>query len=154
MGFLAWPRATAAVGPQRPEPDDFDPPTFPEPEPPILVVTTDEIPGFEIDVVLGTVLGVTPRTHNTYSEGVKRLDGQMNPGLQVIMAYWRQKAITQMAQAAQNRGATAVVAMRFDNREVSEMWCEITAYGTAVIAHRICPPDRGVAQVPQPPQDA
>jgi hypothetical protein len=39
-----------------------------------------------------------------------------------------------MAAHARASGGTAVINMRFDHRNVSEMWMEICAYGTCVIA--------------------
>ena len=37
-------------------------------------------------------------------------------------------------EEARNRGANAVVAMRFDTSEMGDTWTEICAYGTAVVA--------------------
>src|SRR3954462_13505646 len=39
-----------------------------------------------------------------------------------------------MIDEARNRGANAVVAMRFDTSEMGDTWTEICAYGTAVVA--------------------
>jgi hypothetical protein len=42
-------------------------------------------------------------------------------------------------------GANAVIGMQFEHREVGEMWMEMCAYGTAVIAYLAAdkrPPDR------------
>ena len=39
-----------------------------------------------------------------------------------------------MLEEARNRGANAVVAMRFDTSEMGDTWTEICAYGTAVVA--------------------
>jgi uncharacterized protein YbjQ (UPF0145 family) len=38
-----------------------------------------------------------------------------------------------MVEAANRRGANAVVGMRFDNRDVTPPWREVCAYGTAVL---------------------
>jgi len=100
----------------------------------MLVVTTDNLPGYEIRKVLGDVLGVTARTHNAYAEGVKALDGALNPRMAAALAQWREEAVARMTEEAERRGANAVVGMRFDHREITEMWAEICAYGTAVIA--------------------
>ncbi|HWB35318.1 MAG TPA: heavy metal-binding domain-containing protein, partial [Rugosimonospora sp.] len=42
----------------------------------MLVVTTDGVPGYRVRAVLGEVVGVTARTHNPYSEGVKGMNGK------------------------------------------------------------------------------
>jgi len=39
-----------------------------------------------------------------------------------------------MTEQARARGANAVLGMRFDHRDISEVWGEMCAYGTAVYA--------------------
>lgn len=114
---------------------------------PMLVVTIDTLPGYEIRKVLGQVMGVTARTHNPYSEGVKALNGLQNPQMVGALRYWREEAVQKMVEEAQRRGANAIVGMRFDNREITDYWAEICAYGTAVIAARPRP-SGGVAPPP------
>lgn len=99
----------------------------------MLVVTTESIPGYQIHAVIGEVVGVTARTFNPYIEGVKSLNGKLNPQLLRLLAQIRQEAIAYMASAAERRGANAVVGMRFDNRDVTPPWREVCAYGTAVL---------------------
>lgn len=99
----------------------------------MMIVTTEQIPGYEIRSVLGEVLGINARTHNPYAEGVRfRSYGELNPRMTQSLARWREEAIVRMAAAAQRRGANAVIGMRFDHREIGEYWAEICAYGTAV----------------------
>ena len=99
----------------------------------VLVVTTDSIPGYDVRAVIGEVVGVTARTFNPYIEGVKSLNGRLNPQLLRLLAQIRQEAVAHMVAAAERRGANAIVAMRFDNRDVTPPWREICAYGTAVL---------------------
>jgi uncharacterized protein YbjQ (UPF0145 family) len=100
----------------------------------MLVVTTDHIPGYEIRHVLGEAIGVTGRTRNPYREGVRKLHGGGNPQLVKALTRWRLDAVEQMIEHARGLGANAVVGMRFDARNVTDMWTEICAYGTAVVA--------------------
>jgi uncharacterized protein YbjQ (UPF0145 family) len=100
----------------------------------LLVVTTESLPGFEIRAVLGEVLGVTACTRNPYSAGFHTLDGDQGTEMAQFLVQGRTSAITEMINAAHRRGATAVVGMRFDNRDVTGNWVELCAYGTAVIA--------------------
>jgi uncharacterized protein YbjQ (UPF0145 family) len=51
-----------------------------------------------------------------------------------VLVQSRASAISQMVNAARRRGATAVVGMRFDNRDITPNWVELCAYGTAVVA--------------------
>jgi uncharacterized protein YbjQ (UPF0145 family) len=98
----------------------------------MLAVTIDNLPGYEIKKVLGEVMGTTARARNPYLEGVKGLSGSINPTMQRALTRWREDAVVQMLNQAQQRGANAVVGMRFDHREISNSWNEICAYGTAV----------------------
>ena len=98
----------------------------------MLAVTIDSLPGYEIKKVIGEVMGTSARARNTYSEGVKTLSGAVNPNMQRALTRWREDAVVKMLEQAYQRGANAVVGMRFDNREISNSWTEICAYGTAV----------------------
>jgi uncharacterized protein YbjQ (UPF0145 family) len=98
----------------------------------MLIVTTESIPGYEIQAVLGEVHGVKVRARNVYAEGIKRLDGVSNPGRDAALSHSRDEAIAEMGRLAATRGANAVVGMRFDHRDITSAWTEICAYGTAV----------------------
>jgi uncharacterized protein YbjQ (UPF0145 family) len=98
----------------------------------MLIVTTENVPGYRVVEVFGQVFGLTARTHNPYNEGVKALTGGLNPQMVGALGHWREEAIAEMAEAARRKGANAVIGMRFDNREISSSWAEICAYGTAV----------------------
>lgn len=99
----------------------------------MLVVTTDDLPGYEVRKVLGEVIGATGRVRNPFVDNVRVLGtGGRHPRMSQYLAQWRKEAIDQMAELARKRGANAVVAMRFDHREISEAWGEMCAYGTAV----------------------
>ena len=59
----------------------------------MLVVTTDGIPGFEVRAVIGEVVGVTARSFNPFVEGVKSLNGKLNPQLVRLLQQIRQEAV-------------------------------------------------------------
>lgn len=98
----------------------------------MLVVTTESVPGYTVVDIIGEVVGVTARTHNPFAEGIRALNGDLNPRVRQALASWRQEAVADMVDHARAAGANAVVGMRFDNRELATMWAEICAYGTAV----------------------
>ncbi len=100
----------------------------------VLVVTTDTLPGYEIRAVLGEVLGVTACTRNPYVAGFRTLDGHQGVEMAQVLVQSRASAIAQMISAGHSRGATAIVGMRFDNRDITGKWVELCAYGTAVVA--------------------
>src|SRR5437763_1295256 len=107
----------------------------------------ETVPGYQIRDVLGEVHGITARSRNVYYEGIKFLTGSSNPRVSRALARWRDEAIAQMIKLAEERGANAVVCMRFDHRDVTANWTEICAYGTAV---RVVPAPTGTGPAGQP----
>ncbi|TDB72684.1 YbjQ family protein, partial [Micromonospora sp. KC723] len=100
----------------------------------VLVVTTDQLPGYEIRQILGEVVSSMARTRNPYREGVKNLrGGAYDPMAPDNLTRWRTDSVARLGEEARRLGANAVVGMRFDSRDCGEMWMEICAYGTAVI---------------------
>ena len=105
----------------------------------VQVTTTESIPGFRVEKVLGPVLGVSARSRSPYNEGLKSTkDGQSVPAEQrrELLTKGRIEAMNQMVEHAWRMGANAVVAMRFDHRDVTDAWNEVLAYGTAVWVER------------------
>ena len=100
----------------------------------MLVVTTDSLPGYEVQAVLGEVLGVVACTRNPYVAGFQSLDGGESAVMAQVLVQNRASAIGQMINAARSRGGNAILGMRFDNRDITGNWIEICAYGTAVVA--------------------
>ncbi|MCM0674637.1 YbjQ family protein [Micromonospora phytophila] len=113
----------------------------------VLVVTTDQLPGYEIRQILGEVVSSMARTRNPYREGVKNLrGGAYDPMAPDNLTRWRTDSVARLGEEALRLGANAVIGMRFDSRDCGEMWMEICAYGTAVIvvpkAPDVMPPDQ------------
>lgn len=98
----------------------------------MMAVTIDNLPGYEIKEVFGEVLGTTARTQNVFTEGIKVPSGATSPRLPQMLGKWRKDAIARMVEEAYQRGANAVVGVRFDHRTIGAGWTEICAYGTAV----------------------
>ncbi|GAA1629997.1 YbjQ family protein [Catellatospora bangladeshensis] len=115
----------------------------------VLVVTTDQLPGYTVRMVFGEVLGLSARTLSPYTEGFKNVNDGTGVSMDVrihMLTECRLEAVDRMARVARRMGANAVLAMRFDNRQVTESWVEICAYGTAVHAE--------VAALPRPRKPA
>jgi uncharacterized protein YbjQ (UPF0145 family) len=103
----------------------------------MLVTTTETLPGYRIERVLGPVLGVAARARSAFVEGLRSVaDGHSVSAehRRELFTAHRIEAVRRMLDEAAAAGANAVVAMRFDHRPVTEMWNEICAYGTAVWA--------------------
>ena len=107
---------------------------------PVLIVTTNEIPGYRITQVHGDVFGLIVRARNYFSNlgaQFRTLAGGEVAGYTTLLADSRNQARERMWREARARGANAVVAMRFDCNEIGGIMSEIAAYGTAVTVETI-----------------
>jgi uncharacterized protein YbjQ (UPF0145 family) len=125
----------------------------------VLVVTIDDLPGYQIREIVGEVVGVTARPQNKFTEGARSLTGTLSAAGEQYLIAGRREAVERMAYHARNAGANAILGMRFDHRVISESWVEICAYGTAVVAVAIggVPPQRRISRsrrlaTPAPPE--
>jgi uncharacterized protein YbjQ (UPF0145 family) len=101
----------------------------------MIVVTTNDLPGFQIDEVYGEVFGLTVRSRNAFSQvgaGLKSMFGGELKGMTKALYDSRGEVMGRMVEEAERRGANAILAMRFDTSEMGDVWTEICAYGTAV----------------------
>ena len=101
----------------------------------MLIVTSNDIPGHRIDAVFGEVMGLTVRSRDIGSQmlaGFRSLGGGELPEMTRALYESRQEVMARMVNEAQQRGANAIVAMRFDTSEMGTNWTEVCAYGTAV----------------------
>jgi uncharacterized protein YbjQ (UPF0145 family) len=105
----------------------------------MLISTMNDLPGYEIQEVLGEVFGLTVRSRNVGSQlgaGLKSLIGGELGGMTKMLAQGRQEAIERLVAETEVKGGNAIVAMRFDTSELGGTWTEICAYGTAVRARK------------------
>jgi uncharacterized protein YbjQ (UPF0145 family) len=105
----------------------------------ILVVTTNEIPGYEIVAVHGEVFGLVVRARNAFSNigaSMRTVFGGEARGYTTLLSDSRNQAVERLCDAARERGGNAVVAMRFDCNEIANLMSEVAAYGTAVSVRR------------------
>ena len=101
----------------------------------MLITTMNDIPGYTVEEVYGEVFGLTVRSRNIGSQmgaGLKSILGGELKGLTKALETSRLEVIERMVEAAEAKGANAVLAMRFDTSEMGGTWTEICAYGTAV----------------------
>jgi uncharacterized protein YbjQ (UPF0145 family) len=106
----------------------------------MIITTMNDLPGYEIDEVLGEVFGLTVRSRHLGSQigaSVKSLVGGELKGMTKMLAEGRRDAQQRLVEEAEGKGANAVVAFRFDTSELGSTWTEICAYGTAVRARRL-----------------
>ena len=116
-----------------------------QPEPvrdtqPVLIVTTNEVPGYRITQVHGDVFGLIVRARNYFSNmgaQLRTLAGGEVAGYTKLLTDSRNQARERMWREARARGANAIVAMRFDCNEIGDIMSEVAAYGTAVTVEPI-----------------
>jgi uncharacterized protein YbjQ (UPF0145 family) len=109
---------------------------------PVLIVTTNEIPGYRITQVHGDVFGLVVRARNYFSNlgaSFRTLAGGEVAGYTKLLTDSRNQARERMWREARARGANAIVAMRFDCNEIGDIMSEVAAYGTAVTVEPIRP---------------
>ena len=105
----------------------------------MIISTMSDLPGYEIEEVLGEVFGLTVRSRNVGSQigaSFKSLVGGELKGMTKMLADGRRDAQERLVGEAEAKGANAVLAFRFDTSELGSTWTEICAYGTAVRARR------------------
>jgi uncharacterized protein YbjQ (UPF0145 family) len=102
----------------------------------VIIVTTENIHGYQIEKVIGQVFGVVVRSRGfagNLTAGLRSLVGGEIKEYTEMLEDARKHAIDRMVQNAHEMGANAIVMMRFDSGEVGQTMSEIVAYGTAVV---------------------
>jgi uncharacterized protein YbjQ (UPF0145 family) len=105
-----------------------------------LVTTANDLPGFRIVRNMGIVRGIVVRSRSlfgTIGAGLQTLVGGNITLFTELCEKTRQEAFDLMLQHAAERGANAVLAMRYDANEVMQGVTEVLAYGTAVEVQRV-----------------
>jgi uncharacterized protein YbjQ (UPF0145 family) len=105
----------------------------------MIITTMNDLPGYAIDEVLGEVFGLTVRARNVGSQigaSFKSLVGGELKGMTKMLGEGREHAQQRLVEAAEAKGANAIIAFRFDTSELGTTWTEICAYGTAVRASK------------------
>jgi uncharacterized protein YbjQ (UPF0145 family) len=104
-----------------------------------LVTTAMDLPGYRIVRNLGMVRGITVRSRSvfgTIGASLQTLVGGNITLFTELCEKTREEAFELMLKHAAERGANAVVAMRYDANEVMQGVTEVLAYGTAVQVER------------------
>jgi uncharacterized protein YbjQ (UPF0145 family) len=102
----------------------------------MLVTTTNEIEGHRVTKYLGLVRGITVRSRSVLGNigaGFQSLFGGNISIYTDLAEKAREEAYELMVQHAQQVGANAVIAMRYDANEITDGITEVLAYGTAVV---------------------
>lgn len=102
----------------------------------IYVSNINSIPGKRVKDYVGLVQGSTVRTRNvlrTILGGLKGIVGGEMKTFTKLLQDTRDRALERMLLEAKERGANAVINIRFATSEVFDGAAEVFAYGTAVV---------------------
>lgn len=107
----------------------------------MFTMTTNDVPGYRITQVLGEVMGLTVRASSfgqNFTAGFRSMGGGEIPEYSRVLYESRMEATNRMWDEAVQRGANAVIAMRYDTSSIQTFF-EICAYGTAVVIEPLEP---------------
>jgi len=101
----------------------------------IIVTTTNEVPGKKVVQILGIVKGNTVRARNIGRDigaGFKNLVGGEIKTYTDMISHSREEAYNRMVNQAIEKGADAIIGVRFMTSMIMQGASEMLAYGTAV----------------------
>jgi uncharacterized protein YbjQ (UPF0145 family) len=105
----------------------------------MLVVTTNDMPGHRIVQVIGMVRGLTVRSRSVIGNIGGAIQSIFGGNISVytnLAETARQEAFDLLVRHAQEQGANAIIAMRYDANEIMDGITEVLAYGTAVVVEK------------------
>ncbi len=106
----------------------------------MIVTTGNDIAGHEIVQYLGIVRGIVVRSTGIARGivgGLRSIGGGNIPEYAAVCEEARQQAYELMVQHANELGAEALLAVRYDATEFMQGSTEVLAYGTAVKVRRV-----------------
>jgi uncharacterized protein YbjQ (UPF0145 family) len=106
----------------------------------MVISTMNDLPGYQVEEVLGEVFGLTVRSRNIGSQmgaGLKSLVGGELKGMTKMLAEGRVHATERLVEEAEAKGANAIIAFRYDTSELGTNWTEVCAYGTACKVRKV-----------------
>src|SRR4051795_4480807 len=105
-----------------------------------MTTTANALDGYRTTKSLGIVRGITVRSRSVLGSigaGLQTLVGGNITLLTELCETARNEAFELMLQHAQEVGANAVIAVRYDATEVMSGVTEVLCYGTAVVVERV-----------------
>jgi uncharacterized protein YbjQ (UPF0145 family) len=106
----------------------------------MFVTTTNDVTGYKIVRYLGVVRGITVRSRSVVGNigaSLQTLFGGNITLYTSLAERARQEAFDELCLHAEQVGANAVVAMRYDANEIAPGVTEVLAYGTAVVVEKL-----------------
>ncbi|WP_429224011.1 heavy metal-binding domain-containing protein [Methanobacterium oryzae] len=104
-----------------------------------IVASSNHVPGYRAVKTMGFVYGLTVRSRGLGGQigaGIRSMFGGEIKEYVKMMEQSRDEALRRMIQHAESMGANAVISVRFDSNDISDIMQEILAYGTAVVVEK------------------
>ncbi len=105
----------------------------------MIVVTTNDLPGFRVVQVIGLVRGLTVRSRSVVGNIGGAVQAMFGGNISVysnLAERAREEAYELLVQHGQQSGANAILAMRYEANDIMDGITEVLAYGTAVIVEK------------------
>ena len=105
-----------------------------------LITTSNNLEGYKITRQLGLVRGITVRSRSILGNmagSFMTIFGGRSSIYTELCENAREEALQLMVIHGQERGANAIINMRYDANEVMQGLTEVLAYGTAVVVEKI-----------------
>ena len=105
-----------------------------------LITSSTMLEGYRITKHLGVVRGITVRSRSLFGNIAGMFQTLFGGKISIYVELWektREEAFQLMIQHANERGANAIINMRYDANEVMNGVTEVLAYGTAVWVEKI-----------------
>lgn len=106
----------------------------------MIIVTTENIPGYKVTEVLGPCFGLIVRSRGLGADIMASLKGLVGGEIRQyteMLEDSRREAMDRMVNNARAMGADAIIMTRFDSGEAGQNMSEVFAYGTAVKIERV-----------------
>jgi uncharacterized protein YbjQ (UPF0145 family) len=106
----------------------------------MIVTTTNDLVGYRVTEHLGLVRGVTVRSRSVignFGAAVQSIFGGNITIFTRLAEHARQEAYDLLVEHAEQLGAHAILAMRYDANDITDGITEVLAYGTAVKVERV-----------------
>jgi uncharacterized protein YbjQ (UPF0145 family) len=107
---------------------------------PSMVTTNIELNGYKVTKSLGVVRGITVRSRSIFGNIAGMFQTLFGGKISIytqLCEKTREESFQQMMQHAEEKGANAIINMRYDANEVISGVTEVLAYGTAVTVERV-----------------
>ena len=106
----------------------------------MIITTSTHLEGYKVVQHLGVVRGIVVRSRSIFGNmagGIQSLFGGNITIYTTLCEKTRQQAYDLLLAHASERGANAIINMRYDANEVMQGITEVLAYGTAVVVEQV-----------------